>query len=190
MYKAFEVFYGVCLFVFGGGGRSGGCVEAHADGASPGFLCSLHFALLSLEAPLFTFLSLHQVVSEDEYQRRVDALNSEDLRALCRRLQVPHPSPSSHKPPKLAPPSLSTMSQHADWSLGETQWNYSFLRKFHSMNSCDWHRRPPNPEHPLFLWNFLQACCCCSSPVLSIHCSPSGGDSMGWGVVGWHCFAV
>ncbi|XP_023684459.1 oxidation resistance protein 1-like isoform X6 [Paramormyrops kingsleyae] len=28
------------------------------------------------------------VVSEDEYQRRVDALNSEDLRALCKRLQI------------------------------------------------------------------------------------------------------
>ncbi|XP_023684433.1 oxidation resistance protein 1-like isoform X2 [Paramormyrops kingsleyae] len=29
-----------------------------------------------------------EVVSEDEYQRRVDALNSEDLRALCKRLQI------------------------------------------------------------------------------------------------------
>ncbi|KAM4631413.1 oxidation resistance protein 1-like [Polymixia lowei] len=29
-----------------------------------------------------------EVVSEAEYQRRIDALNSEDLRALCRRLQI------------------------------------------------------------------------------------------------------
>lgn len=35
-------------------------------------------------------LSLYyQVVSVNEYQRRVDALNSEDLRSLCKRLQVP-----------------------------------------------------------------------------------------------------
>ncbi|KAJ8334454.1 hypothetical protein SKAU_G00400930 [Synaphobranchus kaupii] len=31
-----------------------------------------------------------EVVSVSEYQRRVDALNSEDLRSLCKRLQVPN----------------------------------------------------------------------------------------------------
>lgn len=36
------------------------------------------------------FLSLYyQVVSLTEYHRRIDALNSEDLRSLCKRLQVP-----------------------------------------------------------------------------------------------------
>lgn len=46
------------------------------------------------------FLSLYyQVVSLTEYQRRIDALNSEDLRSLCKRLQVPWPALS-------APPAL------------------------------------------------------------------------------------
>lgn len=31
----------------------------------------------------------YQVVSLTEYNRRIDALNSEDLRSLCKRLQVP-----------------------------------------------------------------------------------------------------
>lgn len=30
-----------------------------------------------------------QVVSVAEYHRRIDALNTEELRTLCRRLQVP-----------------------------------------------------------------------------------------------------
>lgn len=48
------------------------------------------------------FLSLYyQVVSLTEYQRRIDALNSEDLRSLCKRLQVPWPALS-------APPLCST----------------------------------------------------------------------------------
>lgn len=48
------------------------------------------------------FLSLYyQVVSLIEYQRRIDALNSEDLRSLCKRLQVPLPAVS-------APPLCST----------------------------------------------------------------------------------
>lgn len=43
------------------------------------------------------FLCLYyQVVSHMEYHRRVDALNSEDLRSLCKRLQVPlHALPGS-----------------------------------------------------------------------------------------------
>lgn len=59
---------------------------------------------------LFTFLQLSvellssclhiQVVSVAEYHRRIDALNSEELRTLCRRLQVPSsvvqtPSPAT-----------------------------------------------------------------------------------------------
>lgn len=41
---------------------------------------------------LFLFL-YYQVVSLTEYHRRIDALNSEDLRSLCKRLQVPWPNP-------------------------------------------------------------------------------------------------
>lgn len=47
------------------------------------------------------YLSLslyYQVVSVNEYQRRVDALNSEDLRSLCKRLQVPWPVVSDVPP--------------------------------------------------------------------------------------------
>lgn len=54
-------------------------------------------AVLILFPPLpaaelhFLFLSPPpQVVSLTEYHRRIDALNSEDLKSLCKRLQVPH----------------------------------------------------------------------------------------------------
>lgn len=59
------------------------------------FITLLHFFFLTF----FTFLQLSvellssclhiQVVSVAEYHRRIDALNSEELRTLCRRLQVP-----------------------------------------------------------------------------------------------------
>lgn len=45
---------------------------------------------------LYLFLSLYyQVVSMTEYHRRIDALNSEDLRSLCKRLQVLRPALSA-----------------------------------------------------------------------------------------------
>lgn len=43
---------------------------------------------------LFLFF-YNQVVSLTEYHRRIDALNSEDLRSLCKRLQVPWPTLSA-----------------------------------------------------------------------------------------------
>lgn len=70
--------------------------------------CSVHALLFTLHAHYCArslspcsavasspfLLSLYQVVSLSEHHRRIDALNTEDLRALCKRLQVPgHRSP-------------------------------------------------------------------------------------------------
>lgn len=57
------------------------------------------------------FLSLYyQVVSLTEYHRRIDALNSEDLRSLCKRLQVPEPAPSLLHLNQLSAPAWLTKS--------------------------------------------------------------------------------
>lgn len=62
------------------------------------FTLHAHYCARSLHAQLWLLppflLSLYQVVSLSEHHRRIDALNTEDLRALCKRLQVPgHRSP-------------------------------------------------------------------------------------------------
>lgn len=51
------------------------------------YICFGYFSQLSVEL-LSSCLHI-QVVSVAEYHRRIDALNTEELRTLCRRLQVP-----------------------------------------------------------------------------------------------------
>lgn len=54
----------------------------------PPVFCLCAHSLLSCQ--WVTVFCLHtQVVSVAEYHRRIDALNTEELRTLCRRLQVP-----------------------------------------------------------------------------------------------------
>lgn len=53
-------------------------------------ICFLPIFSIRRGSLMHLFLCLYyQVVSHMEYHRRVDALNSEDLRSLCKRLQVP-----------------------------------------------------------------------------------------------------
>lgn len=86
------------------------------------------------------FLSLYyQVVSLTEYHRRIDALNSEDLRSLCKRLQVPWPALSV--PLSLLGPAL-LLSAPTWSSLG------SISKGFGSSSSCS-------------------GCCCCCCGILT-----------------------
>lgn len=79
------------------------------------------------------FLSLYyQVVSLTEYQRRIDALNSEDLRSLCKRLQVPWPALSAPPPCSTSPAAVHTsMTRHSLHMAGLDAANVAFYLQKH-----------------------------------------------------------
>lgn len=67
------------------------CLSLHIfpSSLSSSVFLSYLFTFLQLSVELLSSCLHIQVVSVAEYHRRIDALNSEELRTLCRRLQVP-----------------------------------------------------------------------------------------------------
>uniref|UniRef100_A0A8C1WKI9 Oxidation resistance protein 1 n=1 Tax=Cyprinus carpio TaxID=7962 RepID=A0A8C1WKI9_CYPCA len=117
-------------------------------------------------------LSLEQVVSWTEYHRRIDALNSEDLRSLCKRLQITTKEDVNSKhgtsitaslepetfKPNLNEPSdlleaeqIEKLAKHLPPRTVGYPWNLAFSTSKHGMSIKTLYRAMQDQDSPMLL---------------------------------------